>query len=400
MNKKLESKIVKLAEMAKTSNMTLLRKDIKDEIWKNKDLQTEKYVDEVTEILRKAGVTIVADVIPLVDRDFDLDFNLSFDDLEEPTIDDLEEVENSVDGIIEPTSDKVDLDIRSISDDATKDYLKAIGQIPLLEPEQEKEVAQRVAEGDEDAKELLINSNLRLVVSVAKHYVNRGLPLLDLIQEGNIGLIKSVEKFDVNKGFKFSTYATWWIRQAITRALADQGKTIRIPVHLNDVINLVRKVENILRDMGITDATDEEIYAYIQENGSKTAKENSLEKISQARNYPRNDKSLDDKVGEDGDSSFGDFIPSNMESPEDACVIDFLAEAERNALNALADRERIIVEMRLGFPPYTRAYTLEEVGSALGVSRERIRQIEKKAFRKLRRSPLAKKFEGLVRDNV
>ena len=398
MNKKLESKIVKLAEMAKTSNMTLLRKDIKDEIWKNKDLQTEKYVDEVTEILRKAGVTIVAEVIPLVDRDFDLDFNLSFDDPEEPTIDDLEEVENSVDGIIEPTSDKVDLDIRSISDDATKDYLKTIGQIPLLDPEQEKEIAKRVAEGDEDAKELLINSNLRLVVSVAQHYVNRGLPLLDLIQEGNIGLIKSVEKFDVNKGFK--TYATWWIRQAITRALADQGKTIRIPVPLNDVINLVRKVENILRDMGITDATDEEIYAYIQENGSKTAKENSLEKISQARNYPRNDKSLDDKVGEDGDSSFGDFIPSNMESPEDACVIDFLAEAERNALNALTDRERIILEMRLGFPPYTRVYTLEEVGSALGVSRERIRQIEKKAFRKLRRSPLAKKFEGLVRDNV
>ena len=209
MNKKLESKIVKLAEMAKASNMTLLRKDIKDELWKNKDLQTEKYVDEVVEILRNAGVTIVADVIPLVDRDFDLDFNLSFDDLEEPTIDDLEEVENSVDGIIEPTSDKVDLDIRSISDDATKDYLKTIGQIPLLDPEEEKAVALRIKCDDPEAKELLINSNLRLVVSVAKHYVNRGLPLLDLIQEGNIGLIKAVDKFDVDKGFKFSTYATW-----------------------------------------------------------------------------------------------------------------------------------------------------------------------------------------------
>ena len=138
----------------------------------------------------------------------------------------------------------------------------------------------------------------------------------------------------------------------------------------------------------------------LQENGSKTAKENSLEKISQARNYPRNDKSLDDRVGEDGDSSFGDFIPSNMESPEDACVLNFLGEAERDALNALPDRERIVIEMRQGYPPYTRVYTLEEVGKALGVSRERIRQIESKAYRKLRKSPKAKKFEGLVRDDV
>ena len=301
------------------------------------------------------------------------------------------ELENGGVKISDPDLDNDDTDIdtdgedANVVDDSVKMYLKEIGKIELLDAEQEKEIAQRMAKGDEEAKVLLINSNLRLVVSIAKKYMNRGLSLLDLIQEGNIGLIKAVDKFDYTKGFKFSTYATWWIRQAITRAIADQARTIRIPVHMVETINKLTRVQRqLVQDLGREPTTEELAEAM----GMEVAKIREIQKISQ------DPISIDKPVGEEEDSHLVDFISNDeLAAPEEEVARILLKEDLIQALNGLTDRERRVIELRFGLKDGV-PMTLEQVGKKLGVTRERIRQIEAKAIRKLNRSPKSKKLEG------
>ena len=273
----------------------------------------------------------------------------------------------------------------NVVDDSVKMYLKEIGKIELLNADQERDIAQRMADGDEDAKEMLINSNLRLVVSIAKKYMNRGLSLLDLIQEGNIGLIKAVDKFDYTKGFKFSTYATWWIRQAITRAIADQARTIRIPVHMVETINKLTRVQRqLVQDLGREPTTEE----LAQEMGMEPAKIREIQKISQ------DPISIDKPVGEEEDSHLVDFISNDeLAAPEEEVARILLKEDLIKALNSLTERERKVIELRFGLKDGI-PMTLEQVGKKLGVTRERIRQIEAKAIRKLSRASSSKKLEG------
>ena len=273
----------------------------------------------------------------------------------------------------------------NVVDDSVKMYLKEIGKIELLNAEQERDIAQRMADGDEEAKEMLINSNLRLVVSIAKKYMNRGLSLLDLIQEGNIGLIKAVDKFDYTKGFKFSTYATWWIRQAITRAIADQARTIRIPVHMVETINKLTRVQRqLVQDLGREPTTEE----LAKEMGMEPAKIREIQKISQ------DPISIDKPVGEEEDSHLVDFISNDeLAAPEEEVARILLKEDLIKALNSLTARERKVIELRFGLKDGI-PMTLEQVGKKLGVTRERIRQIEAKAIRKLSRASSSKKLEG------
>ena len=273
----------------------------------------------------------------------------------------------------------------NVVDDSVKMYLKEIGKIELLNAEQERDIAQRMADGDEEAKEMLINSNLRLVVSIAKKYMNRGLSLLDLIQEGNIGLIKAVDKFDYTKGFKFSTYATWWIRQAITRAIADQARTIRIPVHMVETINKLTRVQRqLVQDLGREPTTEE----LAKEMGMEPAKIREIQKISQ------DPISIDKPVGEEEDSHLVDFISNDeLAAPEEEVARILLKEDLIKALNSLTERERKVIELRFGLKDGI-PMTLEQVGKKLGVTRERIRQIEAKAIRKLSRASSSKKLEG------
>ena len=273
----------------------------------------------------------------------------------------------------------------NVVDDSVKMYLKEIGKIELLNADQERDIAQRMADGDEEAKEMLINSNLRLVVSIAKKYMNRGLSLLDLIQEGNIGLIKAVDKFDYTKGFKFSTYATWWIRQAITRAIADQARTIRIPVHMVETINKLTRVQRqLVQDLGREPTTEE----LAKEMGMDAAKIREIQKISQ------DPISIDKPVGEEEDSHLVDFISNDeLAAPEEEVARILLKEDLIKALNSLTERERKVIELRFGLKDGI-PMTLEQVGKKLGVTRERIRQIEAKAIRKLSRASSSKKLEG------
>ncbi|MCQ2502414.1 MAG: RNA polymerase sigma factor RpoD [Saccharofermentans sp.] len=294
----------------------------------------------------------------------------------------IDDIDLDVDDDNDPESDGEDA---SVVDDSVKMYLKEIGKIELLDASQEKDIAQRMAKGDEEAKELLINSNLRLVVSIAKKYMNRGLSLLDLIQEGNIGLIKAVDKFDYTKGFKFSTYATWWIRQAITRAIADQARTIRIPVHMVETINKLTRVQRqLVQDLGREPTTEE----LAKEMNMEVAKIREIQKISQ------DPISIDKPVGEEEDSHLVDFISNDeLAAPEEEVARILLKEDLIQALNGLTDRERRVIELRFGLKDGV-PMTLEQVGKKLGVTRERIRQIEAKAIRKLNRSPKSKKLEG------
>ena len=273
----------------------------------------------------------------------------------------------------------------NVVDDSVKMYLKEIGKIELLNADQERDIAQRMADGDEEAKEMLINSNLRLVVSIAKKYMNRGLSLLDLIQEGNIGLITAVDKFDYPKGFKFSTYATWWIRQAITRAIADQARTIRIPVHMVETINKLTRVQRqLVQDLGREPTTEE----LAKEMGMEPAKIREIQKISQ------DPISIDKPVGEEEDSHLVDFISNDeLAAPEEEVARILLKEDLIKALNSLTERERKVIELRFGLKDGI-PMTLEQVGKKLGVTRERIRQIEAKAIRKLSRASSSKKLEG------
>lgn len=271
--------------------------------------------------------------------------------------------------------------------DPVRMYLKEIGRVPLLSADDEVELAMRIKNGDEEAKRRLAEANLRLVVSIAKRYVGRGMLFLDLIQEGNMGLIKAVEKFDHNKGFKFSTYATWWIRQAITRAIADQARTIRIPVHMVETINkLIRVSRQLLQELG-REPTPEEIAAEM---------ELSVEKVREIMKIAQEPVSLETPIGEEDDSHLGDFIEDQEAlAPADAAAYELLKEQLEDVLDTLTEREENVLRLRFGLDD-GRTRTLEEVGKVFGVTRERIRQIEAKALRKLRHPSRSKRLKDFL----
>ncbi len=327
-------------------------------------------------------------------------------EIDNDTLDDLYNyfVENGINVVSEEESDAGNGKIKEeevviLSDeDITKDinindpvrmYLKEIGKISLLSPEEEMNLSIRVAEGDEEAAHLLAESNLRLVVSIAKRYVGRGLLFLDLIQEGNIGLMKAVEKFDYDKGYKFSTYATWWIRQAITRALADQARTIRVPVHMVETINKMARIQRQMTLELNREPSDEEI---AQKMGIGVEKVREVMKISQ------DPVSLETPIGEEDDSHLGDFLKDeSCMSPEEYATNEILKEEIKSVLATLQPREQQVLELRFGLIDGT-SYTLEEVGKRFNVTRERIRQIEAKALRKLRHPSRAKKLKDFMID--
>lgn len=272
-------------------------------------------------------------------------------------------------------------------DDPVKVYLKEIGRVPLLTPEEEIELAIRISNNDQQAKQRLAEANLRLVVSIAKRYVGRGMQFLDLIQEGNLGLIKAVDKFDYTKGFKFSTYATWWIRQAITRAIADQARTIRIPVHMVETINKVKKTNSQLLHKNGRDPTAEEIAAEL---------DMPVEKVREILRVSQEPVSLETPIGEEEDSHLGDFIPDDDAlAPADAASMLLLKEQLNEVLKTLTLREAKVLSLRFGLED-GHPRTLEEVGSEFGVTRERIRQIEAKALRKLRHPSRSKKLKDFL----
>ena len=272
--------------------------------------------------------------------------------------------------------------------DNVKIYLKSIGKVPLLKTEQEKEIAKRIQAGDQDAKDELIEANLRLVVAIAKKYVGRGLQFLDLIQEGNLGLVKAVDKFDYTKGFKFSTYATWWIRQAITRAIADQARTIRIPVHMVETINKLTRVQRQLVQELDREPTAEEI--------AERLGNISAEKVREIQKISMEPVSMETPIGEEDDSHLGDFIEDKHAlSPDEYATNELLKDEINNVLMMLTERERKVIQLRFGLID-GRARTLEEVGKVFGVTRERIRQIEAKALRKLKHPTKSKRLKDFV----
>ena len=272
-------------------------------------------------------------------------------------------------------------------DDPVKVYLKEIGRVPLLTPDEEVDLAVRISNGDEAAKKRLSEANLRLVVSIAKRYLGRGMQFLDLIQEGNLGLIKAVEKFDYTKGFKFSTYATWWIRQAITRAIADQARTIRIPVHMVETINKVKKVSSQLLHANGREPSAEEIAEEL---------EMPVEKVREIMRVAQEPVSLETPIGEEEDSHLGDFIPDDdAPAPADAASHTLLKETLGSVLDSLTPREEKVLRLRFGLED-GRSRTLEEVGKEFNVTRERIRQIEAKALRKLRHPSRSKKLKDFL----
>ncbi len=293
------------------------------------------------------------------------------------------------DGKSSDEAEEVDLSVPDgvAIDDPVRMYLKEIGRVPLLTAENEVELARRIEEGDEDAKRRLAEANLRLVVSIAKRYVGRGMLFLDLIQEGNLGLIKAVEKFDYRKGYKFSTYATWWIRQAITRAIADQARTIRIPVHMVETINkLIRVQRHLLQELG-REPTAEEIAEELDV---------SVERVREILKVAQEPVSLETPIGEEEDSHLGDFIEDeDAPAPAEAASYLLLREQISEVLGSLTPREQRVLELRFGLDD-GRARTLEEVGQVFGVTRERIRQIEAKALRKLRHPSRSKKLKDYL----
>ncbi|SHK80451.1 RNA polymerase sigma factor RpoD [Desulforamulus aeronauticus] len=308
-----------------------------------------------------------------------------------PEATDLEtlEVDDNVEGPTEEVEVEVDLSIpEGIGiDDPVRMYLKEIGRVPLLSPEEEIDLAKRMEQGDEEAKRRLAEANLRLVVSIAKRYVGRGMLFLDLIQEGNLGLIKAVEKFDFRKGFKFSTYATWWIRQAITRAIADQARTIRIPVHMVETINkLIRVSRQLLQELG-REPTPDEIAKEMEISG---------EKVREIMKIAQEPVSLETPIGEEEDSHLGDFIEdADARAPAEEASFTLLREQLDEVLKTLTDREQKVLRLRFGLDD-GRARTLEEVGQKFGVTRERIRQIEAKTLRKLRHPSRSKKLKDYL----
>ena len=342
---------------------------------------TEEQTEQFYDVLEAAGVEIdVSDVLDLIG---------SSDALDSPTIDDMEAIES---GELEaaPTDEELerydDLGDGKL-DDPVRMYLKEIGKIKLLTPEEELALAKRMAEGDEEAHKRMSEANLRLVVSIAKRYVGRGMQLLDLIQEGNLGLMKAVEKFDYTKGYKFSTYATWWIRQSITRAIADQARTIRIPVHMVETINRVlRTSHSMVQSLG-REPTTEEVAQELHMEVSK------VEEIMKIAPEP---VSLETPVGEEEDSHLGDFLPdSDASQPPEEASHTLLHEQLEDVLATLTPREQQVLRMRFGLQD-GKPHTLEEVGKEFDVTRERIRQIESKALRKLRHPSRSKKLRDFL----
>ena len=308
------------------------------------------------------------------------------DDINDVMLDDLDFDDSDIGKSAEIEVD--DTDVKNMQmDDPVKVYLKEIGKVPLLTPEEEIDLAMRIADNDPDAKKRLEEANLRLVVSIAKRYGGRGMQFLDLIQEGNLGLIKAVEKFDYTKGFKFSTYATWWIRQAITRAIADQARTIRIPVHMVETINKVKKTNSLLLHKNGREPTAEEIAAEIGM---------SVEKVREILRVAQEPVSLETPIGEEEDSHLGDFIPDeDALAPADAASQLLLKEALSSVLKTLTPREAKVLTLRFGLED-GHPKTLEEVGAEFNVTRERIRQIEAKALRKLRHPQRSKKLRDFL----
>jgi len=335
------------------------------------DLSPEK-IEEIYDRFDAMNIQVIGTELELDD---DLDVGLT-DELGDNI--DLSDVED------EELVDPVDLAAEYNLDDPVRMYLKEIGQIKLLSAEEEVDLAKRVSEGDQEAKNLLTEANLRLVVSIAKKYSGRGLHILDLIQEGNTGLIRAVDKFDWTKGNKFSTYATWWIRQAITRAIADQARTIRVPVHMVEVINKATRCNRkLVQELG-REPTVEEIAAELNL---------PVEKIIEANRTAADTLSLDTPVGDEEDTSIGSFVEDERTpGPADATSNALLAEALKEILDTLTEREADVLRMRFGMYD-GRTHTLEEVGQIFGVTRERIRQIENKAIRKLRHPSRAKKIK-------
>ena len=336
-----------------------------EELAKELENTNPDQIDKVFDAFEEMGVDVLKD-------DFD----------EEPDVEELEKVEDiKVEDINTMNFDGINID------DPVRMYLREIGKIPLLSFDEELELAKRVINGDEEAKQKLAESNLRLVVSIAKKYVGRGMLFLDLIQEGNMGLIKAVEKFDYTKGYKFSTYATWWIRQAITRAIADQARTIRIPVHMVETINkLIRTSRHLLQQLG-REPTPEEI-----------AKEMdmSVEKVMEIQKIAQDPVSLETPIGEEDDSHLGDFIQDeDSPAPQDAASYTLLREQLEEVMKTLTPREAKVLRLRFGLDD-GKARTLEEVGKEFDVTRERIRQIEAKALRKLRHPSRSKKLKDYM----
>ena len=356
---KQDTRVQKIRELLDTgkSKGILTYKEIMDSL-EELDLDQEQ-VEKIYEHLEEMNIDVVEDV-----------------EVPEDINEEIAEIENTLAAV-----EGVNID------DPVRMYLKEIGKVPLLTASEEVEIARRMAEGDPEAKRQLAEANLRLVVSIAKRYVGRGMLFLDLIQEGNLGLIKAVEKFDYRKGYKFSTYATWWIRQAITRAIADQARTIRIPVHMVETINkLIRVSRQLLQEYG-REPLPEEIAA---EMGIPEDKVREIIKIAQEP------VSLETPIGEEDDSHLGDFIPDDdAPAPADAAAFTLLKEQLMNVLSTLTPREEMVLKLRFGLED-GRARTLEEVGREFKVTRERIRQIEAKALRKLRHPSRSRKLKDSI----
>ena len=364
-------------------------KDVKDE--KKEHNSADAKIEALIEMGKSKGVLTYKEVMDTLD-DLELDseqIERIYDRFEALNIDVVEEMEIPDD--ITSDISELESDLGSTEgvaiDDPVRMYLKEIGKVPLLSAAEEIEIAKRMADGDQDAKKQLAEANLRLVVSVAKRYVGRGMLFLDLIQEGNLGLIKAVEKFDYRKGYKFSTYATWWIRQAITRAIADQARTIRIPVHMVETINkLIRVNRQLLQEYGREPRPDE----IAREMGI------SEEKVREVIKVAQEPVSLETPIGEEEDSHLGDFIPDDdAPAPAEVAAFTLLKEQLMEVLDTLTPREEKVLRLRFGLDD-GKARTLEEVGREFNVTRERIRQIEAKALRKLRHPSRSKKLKDFL----
>ena len=369
---KLEALITEAKKTGKVSSKHLV--ETLDDVDATQD-QTERFYD----ILEQAGIEIdVSDVLDLIGTA----------DMDNPTLSETQAIEDEglPADLDEPEALPEDVENAKL-DDPVRMYLKEIGRIKLLTPEEEQEIAKKMAEGDEDARKRMSEANLRLVVSIAKRYVGRGMQLLDLIQEGNLGLMKAVEKFDYTKGYKFSTYATWWIRQSITRAIADQARTIRIPVHMVETINRVlRTSHSMVQKLG-REPTTKEIADELHIEESK------VEEVLKIAQEP---VSLETPIGEEEDSHLGDFIQDDEASqPSEEASYTLLREQLEEVLSTLTPREEQVLRMRFGLTD-GKPHTLEEVGKEFDVTRERIRQIESKALRKLRHPSRSKKLRDFL----
>ena len=402
-SKKIEEKETKISKKVKKEEDVVSiekeKKEVKQESEENAKVKTEEQIkDEVKDIVQQAkdGKMTYAELATKLDNINPEQIDKIFDQFEEMGVDiindDFEDDEPDLEDLEEVEEIKIDdasfSSMEGISvDDPVRMYLREIGKIPLLSYEEELELAKKVLDGDEEAKKKLSESNLRLVVSIAKKYVGRGMLFLDLIQEGNMGLIKAVEKFDYTKGYKFSTYATWWIRQAITRAIADQARTIRIPVHMVETINKVIRTSRLLLQRLGREPSDEELAEEL---------EMPVEKVMEIKKIAQDPVSLETPIGEEDDSHLGDFIQDDdSPAPQDAAAYTMLKEQLEQVMKTLTPREAKVLQLRFGLED-GRTRTLEEVGREFEVTRERIRQIEAKALRKLRHPSRSKKLRDYM----